>query len=391
MRIIPIALLALAALCPLTAQVAKPKDVREAAKAGSAAIPKLQEFLKNPSSDVRNQAVRELIDIDLPRCIDPLIQATRDNDPEIQLLATDGLVNFYSPGYVKGGVASTVRRVATAIRSKFTDTNDLVIDPFVEVRPEVIAALARLVTGGASLESRANAAHAVGILRGKAAVEQLVEGVHSKDTDLIYESLVALQKIRDEAAVPDLVDALNRARDPKVKREALTAIAMLPVEQSRALYTQYLHDKDDRLRAPAAEGFARLRNMADLPMLEKAWKDEQKASPRLSLAFAQVMLGKTGLSEFSPLRYLINNLNSAAYTGVALPFLTELARDPAIRQALYPPIAGGTRDVKIGLARVLAVSGDSSSLDVLQRLSKDTDPQVAQAGLRALRSLQSRM
>ena len=422
MRIIPIAVLALAALCPLTAQEVKPKDVREAAKAGAAAIPKLQEFLKNPSSDVRNQAVRELIDIGTARSLDPLIQATRDNDPEIQLLATDGLVNFYSPGYVKGGVAGTVRRVATAIRSKFTDTNDLVIDPFVEVRPEVISALARLVTGGASLESRANAAHAVGILRGKAAVDQLVEGVHSKDTDLIYESMVALQKIRDEsagprvvfrlhdldpkvqiaaiqtvgvlldkAAVPDLVDALNRARDPKVKREALTAIAMLPAEQSRALYTQYLSDKDDRLRAAAAEGFARLHNPADLPMIETAWKEEQKASPRLSLAFAQVMLGKTEVSEFSPLRYLINNLNSAAYTGVALPFLTELARDPAIRQALYAPIGSGTRDEKIGLARVLAVSGDKSSLDVLRRLSKDTDPQVAQEGLRALRSLQSRM
>jgi len=422
MRIIPIALLALAALRPLAAQETKPKDVREAAKAGPAAIPKLQEFLKNPSSDVRNQAVRELIDIGTAQSLDPLIQATRDNDPEIQILATDGLVNFYSPGYVKGGVAGTVRRVATSIRSKFTDTNDLVIDPFVLVRPEVISALAQLVTGGASLESRANAAHAVGILRGKAAVDQLLEGVHSKDTGLIYESLVALQKIRDEsagpraafrlhdldpkvqiaaiqtvgvlldkAAVPDLVDALNRAHDPKVKREALTAIAMLPVEQSRALYAQYLHDKDDRLRAAAAEGFARLRNPADLPMLEAAWKEEQKASPRLSLAFAQVMLGKTELSEFSPLRYLINNLNSAAYTGVALPFLTELARDPAIRQALYAPIGGGTRDEKIGLARVLAASGDRSSLDVLQRLSKDTDPQVAQEGLRALRSLQSRM
>jgi len=422
MRIIPIALLALAALRPLAAQETKPKDVREAAKAGPAAIPKLQEFLKNPSSDVRNQAVRELIDIGTAQSLDPLIQATRDNDPEIQILATDGLVNFYSPGYVKGGVAGTVRRVATSIRSKFTDTNDLVIDPFVLVRPEAISALAQLVTGGASLESRANAAHAVGILRGKAAVDQLVEGVHSKDTDLMYESLVALQKIRDEsagprvafrlhdldpkvqiaaiqtvgvlldkAAVPDLVDALNRAHDPKVKREALTAIAMLPVEQSRALYAQYLHDKDDRLRAAAAEGFARLRNPADLPMLEQAWNDEPKALPRLSLAFAQVMLGQTGLSEFSPLRYLINNLNSAAYTGVALPFLTELARDPAIRQALYAPAGSGTRDEKIGLARVLAASGDRSSLDVLQRLSKDTDPQVAQEGLRALRSLQSRM
>src|ERR1019366_4651703 len=87
----------------------------------------------------------------------------------------------------------------------------------------------------------------------------------------------------------------------------------------------------------AAEGFGRLRNPGDLPMRQQGWKEGQKASPRLSLAFAQVMLGKTELSEFSPLRYLINNLNSAAYTGVALPFLTELARDPAIRQSLYAP------------------------------------------------------
>ena len=52
---------------------------------------------------------------------------------------------------------------------------------------------------------------------------------------------------------------LNRAADAKVKRAALTAIAMLPAESSRALYQQYLHDKDDKLRAAAAEGYARLR------------------------------------------------------------------------------------------------------------------------------------
>jgi hypothetical protein len=103
------------------------------------------------------------------------------------------------------------------------------------------------------------------------------------------------------------------------------------------------------------------------------------------------MLGNAALSEFSPLRYLVNNLNSAAYTGVAMPFLTELARDPVILHALYAPIGGGTRDEKIGIARVLASSGDRSSLDVVQTLSKDTDPQVAEAGLLALRSLQSRM
>ena len=40
------------------------------------------------------------------------------------------------------------------------------------------------------------------------------------------------------------------------------------------------------------------------------------------------MLGKTELSQFSPLQFLINNLNSASYNGEAFPFLVELARDP---------------------------------------------------------------
>ena len=99
----------------------------------------------------------------------------------------------------------------------------------------------------------------IGILRGKAAVPDLIQALHSKDTQVIYEALVALQKIRDpeaapsiafllrdldpkvqiaalettgllqnKSAVPDLVDVLNHTRDSKVRRAALTALAMLP-------------------------------------------------------------------------------------------------------------------------------------------------------------------
>jgi HEAT repeat protein len=409
-------------LLPLAGQDVKPKDVRETGKGGSAAIPQLQEYLKNPATDVRAEAVRQLTEVGTAASLDPLILATRDNDPEVQALATDGLVNFYSPGYVKTGLSGSLRKVGSTIKGKFTDTNDLVIDGYVTVRADVISAIAQLVTGGAGMESRANAAHAEGILRGRAAVPQLVEATHSRDSDVIYESLVALQKIRDEsagpsiafrlhdldpkvqiaaiqtagvllnqAAVPDLIDVLNHSRDGRVRREALTAIAMLPVPSSRPLYAANLHDKDDRMRAAAAEGYARLRDRADLPMLEKAWQEEGKAAPRVSLAFALVMLGKTELSEFSPLQFLINNLNSASYSGVAMPFLVELARDAAVRQALYGPLATATKDEKIGLARVLARSGDGGSVAALEKLSKDGDPAVAGEGLRALRTLQSRM
>jgi HEAT repeat protein len=413
-------LLVSAALVP--AQDVRPKDVREIAKAGSSAIPQLEELLKNPDAGVRIEAVRQITEIGTAGSLDALILATRDNDPEVQIRATDGLVNFYLPGYVKTGIGASLRRVGSSIKGRFTDTNDQAIDPYVTVRPDVIDALGKLVSGGGNMDARANAARALGILRGRKAIPDLVEALHSKNTDVIYESLVALQKIREESAgprvtfllhdldqkvqiaaiettgllrdqdaVPELADVLKHARDAKVKRAALTAIAMLPSEKSRDLYAQYLPDKDDRMRAAAAEGYARLRHPGDLPMLEKAWQDEGKTSPRLSLAFAQVMLGQTGTGEFSPLQYLIDTLNSAAYKGEAFPFLVELARDGPVRKALYGPLETGTRDEKIGLAGVLARSGDQESIPHLQKLSNDRDTDVAQEGLRALRTLQARL
>jgi HEAT repeat protein len=421
MRLYRAAFLVFASLAILPGQDVRPKDVKEIGKGGSSAIPRLQELLKNPTTDVRVEAVKQLTEIGTQRSLDPLIEATRDNDPEVQARAVDGLVNFYLPGYVQTGFGASFRRVGTSIKGKFTDTNDQIIDPYVSVRPEVVDALGKLASRGGSMTVRADAARGLGILRGKAAVSDLIEAAHSKNTDVIYESLVALQKIRDESAapritfllhdldakvqvtaiettgllrdkdaIPDLTDVLGHTRDAKVKRAALTALAMLPSEKSRPLYAQYLHDKDDKMRAAAAEGYARLRTPADLPMLEKAWQDEGKTSPRLSLAFAQVSDGKTEVSEFSPLQYLINNLNSASYKGEASPFLVELARDDQVRKSLYRPLQTGTKDEKIGLLGVLARSGDQGSIAEVEKLTNDPDPDITREALRAKRTLQAR-
>ena len=96
------------------------------------------------------------------------------------------------------------------------------------------------------------------------------------------------------------------------------------------------------------------------------------------------MLGKTEISQFSPLQFLIDNLNFVAYKGEAFPFLVELAREDAVLRSLYAPLQSGTKDEKIGLARVLARSGDKESIPELQKLSNDPDSEVGQEGLRAL-------
>ncbi|MGH9645199.1 MAG: hypothetical protein ACRD4E_00160, partial [Bryobacteraceae bacterium] len=130
---------------------------------------------------------------------------------------------------------------------------------------------------------------------------------------------------------------------------------------------------------------------ADKPALEKAFGAERSNNPRLSMAFALVSLGNRQMSEFSPLQYLVNTLNSKAYRDVAISFLTEVARDPEVRQAIYPALTQATRDEKTGMSIVLARSGDRDSEPYLETLVKDPDPDVMQEGTRSLRTLQNRL
>lgn len=412
----------LVALCLAGAQEAvRPKDVRDIAKGGADSMGRLNELLKHPDLEVRLEAVKAIVNIGGPRTLEPLVAAIGDNDPEMQIRAADGLVNFYLPGYVRSGLTSSLRRMGSAVKARFAETNDQVIDAFIEPRPEVIRALGKLARGGASLEARANAARAVGILRGAAAAPDILEALRSKDSGVIYECLIAIQKIGDPALGPriafllrdldprvqiaaiettgllrnreasgDLADVLRRSKDRKVRRAALGALAMIPDPANRGLFTASLNDKDEGMRAAAAEGLGRLKNPADAAAIEQAFGEETKTGPRLSLAFALVLAGKKDAAESSPLRLLVTTLNSGSHRGVASGFLIELARDAEIRASLYPAMLNGSRDEKIHLARVMARSGGADAAAHLEKLSRDADSEAAQEGMRALRSVRAR-
>ena len=92
----------------LSAQVAllndsDPKRRAEAAKktgkeGTSQDIPALAELLDDPVTEVRAEAVGAILRLDTQESLEPLMRATRDAMPAIQVMAVDGLVNFYYPG-----------------------------------------------------------------------------------------------------------------------------------------------------------------------------------------------------------------------------------------------------------------------------------------------------
>jgi hypothetical protein len=400
------------------------KAVHELAKQGGTDnIASIAKYLKDGDRDVRVEAVKAIVGIGTDASLAPLLAALKDNDPEVQVRATDGLVNFYLPGYVQSGVTAGIKRLGSGVVSYFSGSrNDSVIPPYVEVRADIIQAISELISGGASMESRANAARAEGVLRAKAALPAIEQGLHAKDPGVIYECLVAIEKINDpsaapaaqfllhdfskriqleaitltgllrnKAALPDLRDVFALTKDKKVKAAALEAIAAMPESQDAHLLENLLHDKNPDFRVAGAEGVARLGNPSDKPKLQSMFESETKQAPRMAAAFGAALLGNLDMSDFAPLRYLVNQLNSAAWRGVSLGYLVELCRNQKVREAIYPALgAGATREEKTGLAKVLETSGGKDSIPYADKLSRDPDSDVATAGLNALRTLRMR-
>lgn len=396
--------------------------IRDLGKRDNSAIPALSQYLTDPDRDIRLEAVKAIVKLGTEASLAPLVTATHDNDPEVQMRATDGLTNYYLPGYVaKSGLTGSPSRGVRQVKSLFASRNDQIVDPDITIRQDVAEAIAAEITGGTSVDARSNAARAAGILRDSAAVAALEQVLHAKDSQSIFESLVALQKIHDLSAgpaaasathdlddriqataletvgilhslpsAPDVRTALANARNIRIRRAALEALAMLAIPGDRATFQGYLRDEDAELRAAALEGLGRIREPEDFPAIQDAY-NEKDADWRVHLAaaFALVNEGKVDASEFSPLLYLIENLDVKGHSNVASAYLTELARRDEVRSALFPLVPEATKGQKVALCWVFAASRSDDVTPTLNTLARDIDPDVAFAASKALRIVQS--
>jgi len=402
---------------------AKLREIKDLSKRDSQAIPSLAKFLDDPSFEVRSDAVKAIVNIGTQHSLEPLIIATRDRDPAIQVRATDGLVDFYLPGYVAKGMTSTFTRTGRLVEGAFGTRNDQVIEPYIVVREDVAKAFGPVIANSASLKARANAALAAGILRDKLAVPDLIGALRSRNTNLVYQSLIALQKIGDPSAGPGVAllaqdpeekvqlvaletigvlhyreaeptvrQVLDRSGNSKVQRAALQTLALLALANDRPVFIQYATDKDSELRASSLEGLGRLREPEDVPLLDRAFNEQNvDQRVRLAAAFGLVSEGKLETSEFSALRYLVNGLNLKSQSAASEAYLAELFQQPAIRNVVLPLVPEGTRDEKILLGQALAKSGSPDVIPTLEALTKDPDSEVSASATKSLRILRARM
>ena len=392
------------------------KAARELGKSGNpSSVPALAAAVTDSSVKVRQEVVIALTAIRAAESLDPLIAATRDEDPKIRELALDGLVGYYTGETRPTGFTGFFKRTWQQAKGRFVE-EDVRIDPGIHVEPKVIAALVTTMNDPLSIEPARQAAAGLGVLLAASALPDLVKAAYSPDEELAIQALHALAKIRDRSAGPQLLnlldttnkevkgevavtvgvlgttDALPKLRaiytnhpDKQVRKKALEGLAYLGNPLTADLFVQALWSSDKDLRTFGAEGMARVRDAKALTDLENAVATEKDGGVRLAMQFALASLGKS-----ERLGAVVEELGSTIRGDVARVYLTELSHDAKILPQLYPFLSNPDPTVRLRLCTVLMYTGDNSSVEHLERLSHDKNSDVATEALRALRAVRLR-
>lgn len=391
------------------------KAARELGKSGDlSAVEPLAAAVYDPSPKVRREVAMALSSFHSQQALDALATATRDGDSDIRTLATHGLVGYYTGQPPAYGFVAFWKRAWRNARNRFVEEN-VRVDPGVSVDPKVVSALVAVMNDTTMIHAAREAADALGILVARDAIPDLIKAANSSDEDLAVEALNSLAKIKETSAGPQLVNLLDspdkevrrqaavtvgilrasdalpklqslyeNSPDGKTRQKALEGLAYLGSPVSTPLFLRALWSSDKERRARAAEGLGRAGDATGLPDLLKAVQVEKDGDAKLAMEFA---ITSHGRDDF--LSALVGDLGSTRGDS-AQNYLVELSRNPGMLSKLYPYMDNKDAGVRRRLCTVMMFSGDATSIDPLDRLSKDSNGDVAAEALRALRAIRAR-
>ncbi|MGH9341485.1 MAG: HEAT repeat domain-containing protein [Acidobacteriota bacterium] len=388
-----------------------------------AAVPALIKAAADADDSVRLAAVRALVGINDRRALRAYIDLTDDLIRDIQKKSIEGIINLYvveDSGFIYG-----LRKFAEFVNPFSDDYNPLIVEPYIDVSPEAIEAIARLLTAP-DKGVREDAATALGILRGHAALPALQKALAAESNgDVKVELVRAIYKIGDAAAGGTLVPLIN---DPekKVHDEAILTVGRLRVQEAvpalkslyesgtaerrkflkivpisgsddlekkllealayigdpgcKEIFLAALEDEREEVRRYGAEGLGRAGDATVITRVARKYLREKSAAARLAMSFALYRLGRE-----EHLLELIDNLTSGDQA-----FYYMLEFSPQEVAGLYSHIRVEPAAVKIRLLEVAGLKGDESALPLFEQMTQSENVDVVSAANLGIRRVRGR-
>jgi len=363
----------------------------------------LAALVRDPEPKVRLAVVKALRAIRDPSAVPALTTFLADGAEAIRGEAVAALVEVYSEREGPG----TFDRFLEAFSDEIDEYR---IPPFVDVDPSVAPALAGSLRDPSSAVRR-SAAHAIGILRGTAAVPALISALGDPDADVRAAVVTALEKTataeQAKARIPALSDesrdvrlramrALGRLKvreagptlravwQANKRREAeppiLDALARVGDPELKDLFLSLVQESDPTRRRYGIEGLARISDASALAGFKKDYQRESNEEMRLTYCFALALLGDRAFVDS-----LVLALPKSTLRDRCRGYLVELG--PAILPDLYPYLSDPSADVRANLADLMAAMGDPAAIPQLEVLRRDPNSEVVDRATRAIERL----
>lgn len=364
---------------------------------------------------VREEVVKSLGLLRDQEAITMLLTTIKDPADSVREESIIALVNLYADRDAGFVITRTAKKVYKSI-NPFRDQvgNDAtVIEAYVQVAPMVIDSIAdRLVDS--NLAIRVDAAKALGILRARPAIPKMLDGMKTGDANLRIAVLRSLYKIRDtsvdESILPYLNDSNKNVRDetiltlglfrskkalPELKRiydqnpdtklrlRAFQSLALIGDGSTLDLFQRNLRDPDKAYRQAAAEGVGRVGEASLVEEVSRTFLNEKDMGAQFAQSFALYRLGRkeymekllVGLSE-----RMFHEQSTAYLVEMGAPVVPDLVRNLNHENAV----------VREKLCAVLGLIGDSSTIEQLKPLLRDSNQSVASEAALAIRRLGAR-
>jgi HEAT repeat protein len=361
---------------------------------------------------VREEVVKSLGLLKDQDAITMLLTTIKDSADTVREESIIALVNLYADRDAGSAITRTARKVYKTINPFRDQVGDdsTVIEAYVQVAPMVIDSIAdRLVDS--NLAVRIDAAKALGILRARPAVPRMLDAMKTGDANLRIAVLRSLYKIRDtsvdEQILPYVNDSDKHVRDetiltlglfrskkalPEVKRvydqnpdtklrlKAFQALALIGDGSTLDLFQRNLRDPDKAYRQAAAEGVARAGDASLAEDVSRTFLSEKDTGAQLAQSFALYRLGRKEFVE-----KFLTGLGERMYHEQAAAYLIEMGT-PVVPD-LVRNLNHANAAVREKLCAVLGLIGDSSTIEQLKPLLRDSNAAVASEAALAIRRL----
>jgi HEAT repeat protein len=217
---------------------------------------------------------------------------------------------------------------------------------------------------------------------GKEAVPYLIKALDSENGRIRISSIIILDQIKDERAIPEFIRILKDEKRKDRERSACAlSLGKMKAKEASDVLIQNLSDSSNTLKIACIMALGELKEEKAIPYLLKLTKDNEEAIKKASIS-ALKSIGEIGI----PVYEKIIEDGSFEEKILAIEILGEIKSEKSI-ELLKKILKSENKYLSISSAYILSSIGNTEGEAVANKLKKDTDPKVRTLALQTLENI----